>query len=135
MNTLITRDFCLEEFQFSAVATIFSLDNTANADAIINLTYLCINVLQPLRDAIGAPVLVNSGYRCKELNKRVGGAENSQHMYGQAADITVIGSYNSIVQAINAQNIVYDQLITYPARNFVHVSYSKTTNRMQRLYN
>jgi zinc D-Ala-D-Ala carboxypeptidase len=57
------------------------------AEIIKNLRALCINILQPLRDALGTPLKINSGYRCPSLNKTIGVATNSQHMTGQAADV------------------------------------------------
>ena len=56
-------------------------------EVIQNLQHLCIHVLQPLRDTVGAPVYINSGYRSKRLNARVGGVPNSYHLLGKAADI------------------------------------------------
>ena len=50
-----------------------------------------IEGLQSLRERVGRVVRVTSGYRCPKYNKAVGGAEFSQHMLGQAADITVAG--------------------------------------------
>jgi len=56
---------------------------------VANLTNLCKQVLQPLRDYVGGPVSINSGYRSKALNRMVGGATTSQHLVGEAADIRV----------------------------------------------
>ena len=56
-------------------------------EVIRNLQNLCIHVLQPLRDTLGAPVYINSGYRSKRLNAKVGGVPNSRHLLGKAADI------------------------------------------------
>ena len=58
-------------------------------EVIQNLQHLCIHVLQPLRDAIGRPVYITSGYRSAKLNARVGGVPNSYHLRGLAADIHV----------------------------------------------
>ena len=65
------------------------LQDAPSMEVIRNLQYLCIHVLQPLRDTIGAPVYINSGYRSKKLNARVGGVPNSYHLRGLAADIHV----------------------------------------------
>ena len=54
-----------------------------------NIEALVSNVLDPLRDEYGKPIYVNSGYRCEKHNKAVGGVPKSQHMLGQAADISV----------------------------------------------
>ena len=65
------------------------LQDTPSMEVIQNLQHLCIHVLQPLRDAIGRPVYVTSGYRSAKLNARVGGVKNSYHLRGLAADIHV----------------------------------------------
>ena len=65
------------------------LQDTPTLDVVQNLQRLCVLVLQPLRDAIGRPVYINSGYRSKRLNARVGGVPNSYHLRGLAADIHV----------------------------------------------
>ncbi len=63
------------------------LQDTPTLEVVQNLQKLCVFVLQPLRDAIGRPVYINSGYRSKRLNARVGGVQNSRHLQGKAADI------------------------------------------------
>ena len=56
---------------------------------ICNLAYLCATVLQPLRDFLGEPVFITSGFRSQSLNKHVGGVANSKHLQGFAADIRI----------------------------------------------
>ena len=56
-------------------------------EIIDNLTKLCKEVLQPIRDSLELPVRVTSGYRCEKLNKAIGGSSRSQHVKGEAADI------------------------------------------------
>ena len=80
--------FTLSELTRSAIAEVRGIDNTAPSEAERNLTDLVEMVLDPLRERWGVPIHVNSGYRCPELNKIVGGAENSYHLRGMAADIT-----------------------------------------------
>ena len=63
------------------------LQDTPTLGVVQNLQKLCVLVLQPLRDTLGAPVYINSGYRSKRLNARVGGVPNSRHLQGKAADI------------------------------------------------
>ena len=82
----LSRNFTLAEM----VATSHrKLQDTPTLDVIQNLQKLCVHVLQPLRDTVGAPVYINSGYRSKRLNARVGGVPNSYHLRGLAADIHV----------------------------------------------
>ena len=81
------RFFTLEEFVRSATATAHGIDNTPSKEVVTNLELLVSRVLDPLREAWGSPIIVTSGYRCPELNARVGGARTSYHLRGMAADI------------------------------------------------
>ena len=83
----LTKNFTLEELVHSDTANAKGIDNTPTQEIIDNLKELAENVLQPIRDKWGKPLTVNSGYRCKELNKAVGGVSTSQHQKGKAADI------------------------------------------------
>ena len=112
--------------------TSTGLDNTPNVEIIDNLTALVDNVLDPLRELIGMPIHVSSGYRSEAVNKAVKGAKNSQHTKGEAADISC--KNNGLLFRLIRDNFTFDQLIwefgddNYPA--WVHVSYSKK-NRKQ----
>lgn len=97
----------------------------ANIDALVN------NVLDPLREAYGYPVFVNSGYRCEKHNKAVGGVPNSQHMKGEAADIHPMQlpglSPQEVLQELArliAKRGCFDQMILYPT--FIHVSWKRS---------
>lgn len=83
----LSEHFTLEEMTRSATASGHNLSNEPDRDAVVRLQYLCLNTLEPLREAWGAPIVVTSGYRSPMVNKLVGGAPNSQHMSGCAADI------------------------------------------------
>lgn len=83
----LTQHFNLSEFTRSATASRLGIDNTPPPAAVDNLRTLCEQVLEPLRQHIRSPVIISSGYRCKALNKAVGGVWNSQHITGEAADI------------------------------------------------
>ena len=86
----LTEHFTLEEFTFSSTAKARGIDNTVSSQRVIeNLRNLCEQVLEPLRSYANQPITISSGYRCKTLNKVVGGARNSQHMTGEAADIHI----------------------------------------------
>ena len=86
----LTEHFTLEEFTFSSTAKARGIDNTVSSQRVIeNLRTLCEQVLEPLRSYANQPITISSGYRCKTLNKVVGGARNSQHMTGEAADIHI----------------------------------------------
>lgn len=125
--------FTIEEMTKSSTATAKHIDNTPNQTAIDNLTKLIEIVLDPLREWYGKPIRVNSGYRCKVLNKAVGSkAKNSQHLYGEATDITA-GSKAENEKLFNyiKDNLPFDQLINESNFSWVHVSYREGRLRKQ----
>ena len=85
----LSEHFDLNEFTRSTTADRLHIDNSIPEELIPNLRNLCQQVLEPLRQHFGTPVVVSSGYRCPTLNKAVGGVPNSQHLTGEAADIVM----------------------------------------------
>lgn len=83
----LTPHFRLIEFTQSATAQRLGITNDPDINAMASLQVLCEQVLEPLREHVGEPVIISSGYRCPKLNAAVGGVKNSQHMKGEAADI------------------------------------------------
>ena len=81
--------FTLNELTKSSTASRYHIDNTPSAEIIQNLQYGVDMVLDPLRRLYSKPIIITSGYRCTELNKKVGGVANSWHTQGNAADIHV----------------------------------------------
>lgn len=79
----ITKNFTLAELTKTSVKA----KNEPDALARLWLKILAVSVLQPLRDTVGTPIIINSGYRCPFVNKQVKGASDSAHLYGRAADI------------------------------------------------
>ena len=61
-------------------------ENIPTLQVVANLTYGCHLLLEPAR-VIAGPIIINSGFRCEAVNRKVGGVRNSQHLIGQAADI------------------------------------------------
>lgn len=128
------RHFTIAELTRSATARRMGIDNTPPASAVSALTALVDDVLDPLRDAWGGPIRVNSGYRCPALNKAVGGTPNSQHQRGEAADITV-GSRSAnrrLLALIKRLDLPVDQCIDEKGCRWIHVSHRRGRNR--RLY-
>ncbi len=115
--------FSIKELCCSAKAEKLGVDNTPTDKAVENMTRLINVVLDPLREAYGQPITVNSGYRSPALNKEVGGVKSSQHLTGEAADITV-GSKeeNKWLFEYIRDNLPYDQLIDEYDYSWVHVS-------------
>ena len=90
----LSKNFTYEELTHSNVAERKGLRNRPKTKeeekkVIENLKALCMEVLQPLRDYLGKPVVISSGYRSEEVNRAVGGVKGSQHLKGEAADIQV----------------------------------------------
>jgi hypothetical protein len=144
-NISLSPHFALNEFTKSATARSHGIKNEPAPEQVENLKALCVHTLEPLREALGLPIIITSGYRTKELNDIiVHASRKSQHMSGQAADFYVAqgpvqgsrvqGSRELLIQAfrliIEDESIDFDQLIIYPT--FIHVSYvSREKNRHQ----
>lgn len=122
----LTKNFTLEEMLRSQTATRLNITEQFNPpqEVVNNLTVLCKKLLQPLRDKLRKAISVSSGYRCAKVNKAIGGAINSQHLKGQAADISVGGfTTEQLYQRIKNSDLAFDQLIQ-EFDQWVHVSYN-----------
>jgi uncharacterized protein YcbK (DUF882 family) len=122
MGTL-SINFDWREFEESDIAARFHIQNNITTFEVRDsIKALVDNVLQPLREAWGAPLAINSGYRSPELNAHalIGGAPTSQHVKGEAADISCDEPLELARLAV-AMNLPFDQLIVYPT--FVHFSH------------
>lgn len=137
----LSKNFTLSELVHSDTANARGIDNTPTDIKIVNnLIKLAKNVLQPIRDKYGKPIIITSGYRCLDLNKAVGGVSNSQHLLGLAADIDV-GTvndnkllFNMIEEMIKNKEIVVDQLLDESHYKWIHISYNENNNRNQILH-
>ena len=123
----LSKNFTLEEFIRSSTAERMGIDNVPKDEEVIeNMKALCLEVLQPLRDYVGAPVHINSGYRCPELNVAVGGVKNSQHCRGEAADIRIASPKQGREWAAWIEdNCRFDQMLLERNKNgavWLHVS-------------
>ena len=121
------------ELTASSTAKRKGIDNTPDATVRANLTALVANILDPLREAYGKPIVVSSGYRSPKLNRAVGGAAKSQHVTGQAADIHTLSDTpadnKKLYDLILKLKLPFDQLINEYNFNWVHVSYSPRNRR------
>jgi hypothetical protein len=125
----LTTNFNLSTLTISKTANQFGIDNTPSDEVIGNLKSLCENVLEPLQALLGESIYITSGYRSKELNKKIGGAKKSQHMEGKAADIHVNSkSTEELFIFIKKNFIGFDQLIQ-EFDSWVHISYDGMNNR------
>ncbi|MEG4800137.1 D-Ala-D-Ala carboxypeptidase family metallohydrolase [Microcoleus sp. ARI1-B5] len=126
LNMYLTNNFQLWEFVKSSTADRWGIDNTPNAKEIENLRALCEKILQPARDALG-PIKITSGFRSKELNEKVGGAENSDHRLGFAADVIPVSSSTRKLADWVVKNCPeFDRVIlefgTIDDPNWIHIS-------------
>lgn len=123
--------FTVRELCASSVASARGIDNTPSPEAVVRLEALIENLLDPLRKLWGGPVGVNSGYRSQALNRAVGGAPHSQHIKGEAADITV-GSRDAnrkLFEIILKSGLQFDQLIDESGYSWLHVSWTASPRR------
>ena len=141
MKMELTKNFSLEEMLRSDTAKRCGITNKPKAEeeteVVENLKALCVEVLQPLRDFLGKPVVISSGYRCRELNEKVGGVSNSQHLTGEAADIRVKDRHELIeIMRFIMDETVFDQLIREKSATgeWVHVSYKRNGNNRQQVF-
>ena len=88
-NLRLSEHFTLSEFESSATATRLGIDNSVPSRFIPALEQLCKEILEPLREFAQQPVVISSGYRCPQLNIKVGGVYSSQHTLGEACDIRI----------------------------------------------
>jgi hypothetical protein len=128
----LSRDFTWEEMIRSETADKHGIRNVPDDKGRKAIEELVKRTLQPLRMAYGRPIRISSGYRCRELNKLVGGKPSSQHVKGEAADC-VAGDASRLLGVLLAHHIPFDQAILYRKRNFLHVSLRADRNRRQLL--
>lgn len=129
--------FTIEEMCKSATAKNKGIANVPNDEQVDNMVALIDNILDPVREAYRKPIIVNSGFRSVELNKAVGGVARSQHLAGEAADITVGSKTKNRVlfNVIRSINVPFDQMILEYGGAWIHISYKKNgNNRKQVLF-
>ena len=130
------KHFNLSEFFLSSTAAKNYIKNEPNLDekatVVRNVNLLVDNILDPVRDMVRTPIIITSGYRCPQVNRLVGGVNNSQHMSGCAADFRVMGFTSQMMHQVFLyifNTLEFDQLIFYRSKNFIHVSYVENCNR------
>ena len=128
--------FTMEELTYSSTALRMGWRNKTTNEAEENLVSLREKVLNPTREHMGIPIYVTSGFRSLDVNREIGGAPKSQHMKGQAADIsTRTVSKNIEMFKYIRDNLVFDQLILENEGGWVHVSYvTRRKNRGEVLH-
>lgn len=139
---MFMKYFTFNEFFYSAIAEACGISNVPTPDQNQfvrgNIILLVDNVLDPIREYLRSPIIINSGFRCHRLNDLVSGNESSQHLAGRAADFSVLGMTSKGYKELAywcADNLEFDQLIVYAKCRFIHVSYvSPENNRHEVLF-
>ena len=134
----LTENFTINELTYSVTAQANNIDNRPSVEVIANLKALCENVLQPLRNHLGCPIIVTSGYRCSDLNKKIGGKPNSQHLKGQAVDFVVPQKNLKDIFNYIKTTLSFDQLLLESNKTdkWIHVSFCQNGyNRHQAVEN
>ena len=136
---MITKNFSMEELVASDTARMKGIDNTPDKEVEARLIQLAQQVLQPLRNSYGKPIQISSGYRCKALNKAIGGVSTSQHLKGEAVDINNGQSENKKLfllasKMIKEGVITVGQLIDEKGYKWLHISLPDNKHRNQILH-
>ena len=123
--TKLTEHFTLEELTHTDHR---EFDNTPNDEEKANLKRLAL-FLEQVKEVLGGkPIMVNSAFRCKQVNDAVGSKDTSQHRIGCAADIRVPSmTPDEVVKAVIASGIPYDQVIREFDR-WTHISVTNTAD-------
>ena len=136
----LSKHFTLQELIKSSTAERRGIKNVPERAEIESLRLVCDNILEPVRQHFGVPMVPSSGYRCLELNRAIGSGDTSQHVKGQAVDFEIPGLANQVLANWIMENVDYDQLILEfyrqedPNSGWVHCSYdNKEENRKESL--
>ena len=131
----LSENLSIAEATYSATALRKGIVNKPTVTHLISLKAVANNIFQPCRNHFGKPLRVTSGYRSKELNKAIGGSNNSQHSKGEALDMQSTSGYtNRELFMYIKDHLTFDQLIGEFPDNvgefaWVHCSYKEEGNR------
>ena len=126
----ISKHISFKEATHSNTAIARKIKNVPDADTIVRMKLVAEKCFEPVRVWYGKPIKINSFYRSEKLNVAIGGAKKSQHVKGEAIDLTA-GSVeeNKKLYDWMTKNIDFDQLIWEYGGRWIHVSYKINGNR------
>ena len=127
----LSKYFDLRELIFSKIAEDHGIDNAPTPEILEKLKYTA-GQLDKVRELLGKPVNVSSGYRCLQVNRRLGSKDSSQHLKGEAVDFKceLFGSPKKVFDKVRESNIQFDQLIL-EFNSWVHISFVKEGGRRE----
>ena len=127
----LSKYFSLRELTFSKIAEDHGIDNTPTPDMLETLKYTA-QQLDKVRELLNKPVNISSGYRCLQVNRRLGSKDSSQHLKGEAVDFKceLFGNPRAVFEAIRKSDIHFDQLIL-EFNSWVHISFVKEGGRRE----
>lgn len=135
VDNSISKNISYKEATFSQTAKNLKIKNVPTEQHLKNMKAVAENVFQPLREWADHPIRINSMYRCEELNTAIRGSLNSQHIKGQAIDLSSLGEKtNGELFEYIKENLDFDQMIWEFGDDenpkWIHVSYvNKKSNR------
>lgn len=128
----LSKHVTRSEFERSETAINRGIDNSMNEWEIERAKLVCENCFEPIREHLGQPIKINSGFRSGALNRAIGGATTSQHSLGEAIDLDL---HDRDLFEWIIDNVEFDQLIfeggTTDKADWFHISYRKGRNRKQ----
>jgi zinc D-Ala-D-Ala carboxypeptidase len=132
----ISKHITLNEAIESPTALRMNIDNTPTSEVLSNMQYVAENLFEPIRKWYKKPIKINSFFRCVALNKAVKGSASSQHVKGEAIDISGGNKIENkkIFDYIVSSGLDFDQVILEFGGVWVHISLKKEKNRKQILY-
>lgn len=132
---MISKHITYEEATISPTALRLGINNTPSEVVLTKMKLVAEKCFETLRKWYSKPIKVNSFFRCDELNKAVKGSKTSQHVTGEAIDITA-GSKTENKKLFDwlCANVEFDQCINEYDYSWVHISYKKNNCRNQILH-
>ena len=125
----LSNNFHLDEFLKSKTADRLNIPMNPPVEVVVALTALTVCLLQPVRESVNKRMQVTSGWRPSPVNEAVGGSSTSQHLLGEAADCVVPGlTPQALAHKVLDLNVDFGQLIVYPDKGTVHLSYCRLGN-------